>query len=161
MSYHLRQRGREHVILERRRVAERWRTERWDSLRLQFSNNWLELPGRPYMGTDPDVFAHSSDVVRFIVDYAAEIEAPVHTGVEVTSLSPSEGNGGYAIEITNGPINAQHVVIATGPFQRPLIPDFGRAIPLVVYQTDTSHYRNAAELPPGSVLVVGTGNSGC
>jgi putative flavoprotein involved in K+ transport len=79
MSYHLRQRGREHVILERRRVAERWRTERWDSLRLQFSNNWLELPDRPYVGTDPDGFAHSSDVVRFIVEYAAEIEAPVHT----------------------------------------------------------------------------------
>ncbi|WP_292549700.1 NAD(P)-binding domain-containing protein [Mesorhizobium sp.] len=112
-------------------------------------------------GTDSDGFARSSDVVRFIVDYAAEIEAPVYTGVEVTSLSPGEGNGGYAIETTNGPINAQHVVIATGPFQRPLIPDFGRAIPLVVYQTDTSHYRNAAELPPGSVLVVGTGNSGC
>ncbi len=95
MSYHLRQRGREHVILERRGVAERWRTERWDSLRLQFSNRWLELPGKPYVGTDPDGFAHSSDVVRFILDYAAETEAPVHTGVEVTSLSPGEGNGGY------------------------------------------------------------------
>src|SRR4051812_46378468 len=111
MSHHLRQRGREHVILERRRVAERWRTERWDSLRLQFSNRWLGLPGRPYAGPEPDKFAHSSDVVRFIVDYAAEIEAPVRTGVEVTSLGTTEGGGGYAIETTSGPINAQHVVI--------------------------------------------------
>ena len=161
MSYHLRQRGREHIILERRRVAERWRTERWDSLRLQFSNSWLELPGKPYVGTDPNGFAHYSDVVRFIVDYAAEIAAPVRTGVEVTSLSPDEGNGGYSIETTDGQINARHVVIATGPFQRPSIPDFGQAVPSVVYQTDTSHYRSPAELPPGSVLVVGTGNSGC
>ncbi len=161
MSHHLRQRGREHVILERRRVAERWRTERWDSLRLQFSNRLLGLPGRPYAGPEPDKFAHSSDVVRFIVDYAAEIEAPVRTGVEVTSLGTAEGGGGYAIETTSGPINAQHVVIATGPFQRPLIPGFCRNIPSAVYQTDTSHYRNATELPAGSVLVVGAGNSGC
>ena len=109
----------------------------------------------------PNGFTHYSDVVRFIVDYAAEIAAPVRTGVEVTSLSPDEGNGGYSLETTDGQINARHVVIATGPFQRPLIPDFGQAVPSVVYQTDTSHYRNPAELPPGAVLVVGTGNSGC
>ena len=129
MSYHLRQRGREHIILERRRVAERWRTERWDSLRFQLPNQWLELPGKPYAGTDPNGFTHHSDVVRFIVDYAAEIAAPVRTGVEVTSLSPDEGSGGYALETTDGQINARHVVIATGPFQRPLIPDYSRAVP--------------------------------
>ena len=97
MSYHLRQRGREHIILERRRVAERWRTERWDSLRFQLPNQWLELPGKPYPGTDPDGFTHHPDVVRFVLDYAAEIAAPVRTGVEVTSLSPDEGNGGYSL----------------------------------------------------------------
>ena len=160
MSYHLRQRGREHIILERRRVAERWRTERWDSLRFQLPNSWLELPGKPYAGTDPNGFTHYSDVVRFIVDYAAEIAAPVRTGVEVTSLSPDEG-GGYSLETTDGQINARHVVIATGPFQRPMIPDYSRAVPSSVYQTDATHYRNPAELPPGAVLIVGTGNSGC
>jgi putative flavoprotein involved in K+ transport len=96
MSYHLRQRGREHIILERRRVAERWRTERWDSLRFQLPNVWLELPGKRYAGTEPNGFTHHSDVVRFIVDYAAEIEAPVRTSVEVTSLSSDEDRGGYA-----------------------------------------------------------------
>jgi putative flavoprotein involved in K+ transport len=160
MSYHLRQRGREHIILERRRVAERWRTERWDSLRFQLPNSWLELPGKPYAGTDPNGFTHYSDVVRFIVDYAAEIAAPVRTGVEVTSLSTGEG-GDYLLETTNGQINARHVVIATGPFQRPMIPDYSRAVPSSVYQTDATHYRNPAELPPGAVLIVGTGNSGC
>lgn len=161
MSYHLRQRGREHIILERRRVAERWRTERWDSLRFQLPNLWLELPGKPYAGTDPKGFAHHSDVVRLIVDYAAEIAAPVRTGIEVTSLSPDEGNGGNSLETTDGHINARHVVIATGPFQRPMIPDFSRAIPSYVYQTDATHYRNPAELPPGAVLIIGSGNSGC
>ena len=160
MSYHLRQRGREHIILERRRVAERWRTERWDSLRFQLPNAWLALPGKSYSGTDPNGFMHHPDVLRFVLDYAAEIAAPVRTGVEVTSLSADEG-GGYSLETTDGPIDARHVVLATGPFQRPMIPNYSRAIPSSVYQTDAIHYRNPADLPPGAVLVVGAGNSGC
>src|SRR5215468_1991364 len=109
MSYHLRQRGREHIILERRRVAERWRTERWDSLRFQLPNAWLELPGKPYAGTDPSGFVHYSDVIRFIVDYAAQIAAPVRAGVEVTSLGADEASGRYTLETTNGKIDARHV----------------------------------------------------
>src|SRR3954453_11692801 len=109
MSYHLRQRGRENIILERRGIAERWRTERWDSLHFQLPNTWLELPGKPYTGADENGFPHHSDVVRFIVDYAAEIEAPVRTGVEVTSLSREEGNGGYSLATTERQINARHV----------------------------------------------------
>jgi len=161
MSYHLRQRGREHIILERHRVAERWRTERWDSLRFQLPNAWLELPGKPYAGTEPNGFTHHSDVVRFITDYAAEIAAPVRTGVEVTSLGADDASGGYALETSDGRIDARHVVIATGPFQRPTIPDYSRDIPSAVYQTAATRYRNPSELPPGAVLVVGAGNSGC
>ena len=161
MSYHLRQRGREHIILERRRIAERWRTERWDSLRFQLPNAWLELPGKPYAGTDPNGFTHHPDVVRFIVDYAAEIAAPVRTGVEVQSLRADDAGGDYALETTDGRIDARHVVVATGPFQRPAIPDFSRDIPSAVYQTDATRYRNPAVLPAGAVLVVGAGNSGC
>ena len=161
MSYHLLQRGREHIILERRRVAERWRTERWDSLRFQLPNSWLELPGKPYGGSDPDGFVHHSDVLRFIVDYAAEIAAPIRIGVEVTKLGPDENTGDYILETSNGQIQARHVVIATGPFQRPLIPDYSNGVPSSIYQTDAIHYRNAENLPPGAVLVVGSGNSGC
>ena len=158
MSYHLRQRGREHIILERHRIAERWRTERWDSLRFQLPNQWLDLPGKPYAGNEPDGFTHYPDVVRFILDYAAEIEAPVRTGVEVTSLKP--GNHGlYVLETTDGPIGARHAVIATGPFQRPLVPSFAKS--LAVHQIDAIHNRNPEDLPGGAVLVVGSGNSGC
>jgi putative flavoprotein involved in K+ transport len=161
MSYHLRQRGREHIILERHRIGERWRTERWDSLRFQLPNSFLALPGKSYAGADPDGFVHHADVLKFVVDYAAEIAAPVRTGVEVTTLTRNERNGEYALETSDGQIQARHVVIATGPFQRPLTPDFSRTIPSTVYQTDAIHYRNPENLPPGAVLVVGSGNSGC
>lgn len=161
MSHHLQQHGREHIILERRRIAERWRTERWDSLRFQLPNAWLGLPGKSYGGTDPDGFTHYLDVVRFILDYAAEIEAPVRTGVEVTSLNREQDQGVYVLETSEGRVCSRHVVIATGPFQRPLTPDFSQSIPPFVFQVHATHYRNPEELPSGAVLVVGTGNSGC
>ena len=160
MSYYLRQRGREHIILERHRVAERWRTERWDSLRFLLPNQWLSLPGKPYQGQDPQGFTHHPDVLRFVLDYAAEIDAPVRTGVDVTSLRQGD-DGSYTLATSDGPIEARHVVIATGPFQRPLVPAYAKALPANVHQIDAIHYRNPAELPPGAVLVVGSGNSGC
>jgi len=161
MSYHLRQRNREHVILERRRIAERWRTERWDSLHFQLPNRWLELPGKPYRGPQPDGFAHHTEVTDFILDYASEIAAPVRTGVEVTCLRGNGDRGGYLLETSDGLLGADHVVIATGPFQRPAVPDFARKIPGTVFQASTSEYRNPADLPAGAVLIVGSGNSGC
>lgn len=159
MSYHLSQRGREHVVFERRRIAERWRTERWDSLRFQLPNRWLELPGKTYSGSDPEGFSHKEDVLQFVLDYAQEIAAPVRTGVEVTRLSQSDDDC-YSIETSDGTIEARHVVIATGPFQHALIPDFSRAIPASIHQIDAAHYRNPEQLPQGAVLVVGSGNSG-
>ena len=161
MSYHLRERGREHILLERHRVAERWRTERWDSLRFQLPNRWLTLPGKPYRGADPDGFSHYSDVIRFIEDYSAEIDAPVHAGVEVRKLERDARWGGYALETNRGKINARHVVIATGPFQRPQLAEFATDIPADIQQTHASRYRNPGELQDGAVLVVGSGNSGC
>jgi putative flavoprotein involved in K+ transport len=160
MSYHLQQRGREHLVLERRRIAERWRTERWDSLRFQLPNAWLTLPGKAYSGPDPEGFTHHSDVIRFILDYAKDISAPVRTGVEVTKLSASDKAGEYLVDTQHGQICARHVVIATGPFQRPLTPEFSRALPHSIHQIDAIHYRNPDALPPSAVLVVGSGNSG-
>jgi putative flavoprotein involved in K+ transport len=147
--------------LERRRIAERWRTERWDSLRFLLPNRYLDLPGKSYTGSDPDGFVHHSDVLRFIVDYATEIVAPVRTGVEVTQLGPGDNAGEYTVETSDGLIEARRVVIATGPFQRPLIPIYSRAAPSSIKQIDAIHYRNPENLPPGAVLVVGSGNSGC
>ncbi len=161
MSFQLRARGREHVILERRRMAERWRSERWNSLYFQFPNWAVRLPGMSYSGDDADGFLHHTGIIRFIEDYAAQIDAPVREDTEVTVLRQYPETGGYVAETANGEISARRVVIATGPFQRPLIPDFSKNLPASIYQVDATHYRSPDELPRGAVLVVGSGASGC
>lgn len=159
MSFQLRERGREHVVLERRQVAERWRSERWDSLRFQFPNWSVCLPGMSHTGNDLNGFLHHTRITRFIEDYAAQIGAPVRENTEVMALR--QQTGGYVAETRDGDILARRVVIATGPFQRPLIPHFSKNLPSFIYQVDAAHYRSPDELPRGAVLVVGSGASGC
>ena len=155
MSHALSLLGRPHVVLERARVAERWRSERWDSLRFQFPNWALRLPSFGYTGDAPDEYAHRDDIVRFIESYAAFIQAPVRTGVSVQSLRP-----GFEIDTSEGIFRAGNVVIATGPYQQPVIPDAAAGLGDVM-QLTASGYRNPEQLPPGGVLVAGAGASGC
>jgi putative flavoprotein involved in K+ transport len=117
MSAVLQQRGREHVVLERLRVGERWRTERWESLRFQFPNWSLALPGYRYSGDDANGFAHWRDILRVIEDYAASTRAPVREHTEVTDLRADDGR--FVLSIREVTIHARHVVVATGPFQKP------------------------------------------
>ncbi|MCX7889310.1 MAG: NAD(P)/FAD-dependent oxidoreductase [Rhodobacteraceae bacterium] len=158
ISEHLGQRSIAHLVLERGRIAERWRSERWDSL-VANGPAWHDrFPGLEFAG-DPDAFAPKEAVADYLVDYARRIGAPIRTGVEVKSLRRLEGRPGFRAETTAGPIEAQHVVAATGPFQKPLIP------PIVpdgagLVQIHSAAYRNPAQLPPGAVLVVGCGSSG-
>ena len=161
VSYYLGQRGREHLVLERARVAERWRTQRWDSLMFQFPNWSMELPGRAYVGSNPDGFSHKDEVLAFIEEYALRIKAPVRTGVEVRSLRTASDPHCYLLSTNEGDFEARNVVIATGPYQRPRIPDLAKGLPYDVLQVHASDYRNPAQLPPGGVLVVGSGASGC
>jgi putative flavoprotein involved in K+ transport len=159
MSAVLQQRGLEHVMLERRRVGERWRAERWESLRFQFPNWSLELPGYAYSGYDPNGFAHWREILGVIEDYAASTRAPVREHTEVTELRADDN--GFALSVPDGTIHARHVVVATGPFQRPRIPQFSEGVALSVLQTDSTRYRRPEDLPDGAVLVVGSGASGC
>jgi putative flavoprotein involved in K+ transport len=161
MSYFLSQAGREHVILERGRVGERWRSERWDSFCFQFPNWTIELPGYKYQYDDPEAFAPGRDVVRFIEDYARFIKAPTRCGVEVTSLERAEDSSRYLLSTNKGTIGAANVVIATGPYQAPVIPAMTAHVPKNILQVHSSSYRNPPQLPPGAVLVVGSGASGC
>ncbi len=161
MSYHLRQLGREHLVIERARVAERWRSERWDTLRFQFPNWMVGLPGSSYGGSDPDGFMHRDDVARFIDEYAQRISAPVRCGVNATSLRNSEDARRLIVEAGDSRFEAASVVIATGPYQQPAVPSFAAALPQSVHQVPASRYRNAEGLPPGGVCVVGSGASGC
>jgi putative flavoprotein involved in K+ transport len=159
MSAVLQERGQEHVVLERRQVGERWRTERWESLRFQFPNWSLELPGYAYSGEDPDGFAHWREILRVIENYAASTRAPVREHTEVTGLRATDG--GFALSVPDATIHARHVVVATGPFQRPRIPQFSASVAPSVLQTDPTRYRRPKDLPDGAVLVVGSGASGC
>ena len=161
MSSVLQQRGREHVVLERRRIGERWRTERWESLRFQFPNWTLQLPGYTYRGNNPDRFAHYSEILRLVEDYAVSTGAPVREHTEALALTGHGTAGGFEVSLAEGSIHAQRVVIATGPFQRARIPDFARDVPPSVLQIDPTRYRSPEALPAGALLVVGSGASGC
>jgi putative flavoprotein involved in K+ transport len=161
LSYHLRGLGREHLILERARVAERWRTERWDSLTFQFPSWSIRLPGLDYRGSDPEGFAPRDEVIRFLDEYRASIAAPVREGVTVRAVTAKAGSARYLVETDAGAYETANVVAATGPYQAPALPPAATALPSGIVQVHSSRYRNPAMLPPGAVLVVGSGASGC
>jgi putative flavoprotein involved in K+ transport len=161
MSTVLQRCGHEHIVLERRRVGERWRTERWDSLRFQFPNWSIQLPGYSYPGDDPDGFAHYREIVRVVEHYAASSRAPVREHTEVVGVAEDADGKGFVVSLVDGSIQARRVVLATGPFQRPFIPPMAHDVSPSVLQTDPTGYRNPQELPDGAVLVVGSGASGC
>ncbi|WP_128926105.1 flavin-containing monooxygenase [Bradyrhizobium guangxiense] len=148
-----------HLVLERSRIAKRWRTERWDGPRFQFPNWSVQLPDFPFAHTDPDGFATSSEIVEFISAYADFIAAPIRCGVSVDALHRKQSGTGFVAETSGGPIEADNVVVATGPYQRPLIPSLLQE-EADVFQLHASQYRSPDQLPSGAVLVVGSGASG-
>ena len=159
MSEHLGRAGISHLVLERARIAERWRSERWDSL-VANGPAWHDrFPGMTFEGFAPDAFVPKDDVADYFVDYAAMINAPVRTGVDVLSLSRNVSGPGFIAETSAGEVTARYVVAATGPFQRPVVPPIIPA-EAPVEQIHSSAYRNPLELPEGAVLVVGAGSSG-
>ncbi len=159
MSEHLTALGEPHLVVERRRIAERWRSERWDSL-VANGPAWHDrFPSREFTGIDPDAFATARDVVDYFVGHAEQIKAPIRCGVEVTALRKSADGGGFRADTSAGVIEAANVVAATGPFQRPLIPALVPAETGIV-QMHSNAYRNPGQLPPGEVLVIGAGSSG-
>jgi putative flavoprotein involved in K+ transport len=158
MSHRLKQRGLAHLVLERHRIAERWRSERWDGLKFQFPNWSVRLPDFPFPHTDPDAFATSRDILDFITAYADFVAPPIRCGVEVTKLQRRLGEPGFVAKTFGGPIEAKNVVVATGPYQRPAIPAVLRDD--AIFQVHASQYRSPDRLPSGAVLVVGSGASG-
>ena len=159
MSEHLTKLGEPHLVVERHRIAERWRSERWDSL-VANGPAWHDrFPTRKFSGIDPESFASASDVVAYFVAHAERIRAPIRCGVEVTALRRNADGSGFRADTSAGVIEAANVVAATGPFQRPVIPGLVPADAGIV-QIHSSGYRNPGQLPPGEVLVIGAGSSG-
>jgi putative flavoprotein involved in K+ transport len=156
-SHELGRLGIGHVVIERGRIAERWRTERWDSLRL-LTPNWMTLlPGHAYAGPHPDGFMSLPELIEFLAGYAAAFDAPVEQETAVTALRPL--GEGWHVETTAGCWRARAVVIATGHCGRPALPPFAAALSPAIHQLPASAYRNPGSLPPGGVLVVGAAAS--
>ena len=125
MSYHLKRLGREHLVIERGRVGQSWRSERWESLMFQFPNSSIQLPGYTYESDDPDGYVPKDEIVRFIENYAALIDAPLFCGLRVVALRKNSASGRLLVETEQGPsFEAVNVVVATGPFHLPQIPAF-------------------------------------
>jgi putative flavoprotein involved in K+ transport len=157
-SHHLGRLGVEHVVLERGRVGETWRTARWDSFHLNTPNWCTDLPGRSVSEEDPDAFAPLADVIGLLEAYADEISAPVRSA-DVTALR-SETDG-FTLQLADDTLSTRTVVVATGAFQQPLAVAEAADLPGDVVRMHTSAYRHPGELPEGGVLVVGSGQSGC
>ncbi len=157
-SRFLTQRAIEHVVLDRGEIANSWRTQRWDSLRL-LTPNWLSrLPGFAYDGPDPDGFMTVPEVIAFIERYAAVVEAPVRTGTTVTDVSAI--GGGYCVTTDRGTWEAPTVVLASGGFNLPNVPALAAAVPSSVTTINAASYRRPDQLPDGAVLVVGASATG-
>ena len=159
MSEHLSNCKVPHLVLERHRIAERWRSERWDSL-VANGPAWHDrLPGMEFADFDPNAFPSKERVADYLVAYADMINAPIRCGVEVREVRRNVGRPGFRVETSDGVIEADSVVAATGSFQIPVIPDLVPA-DAEVTQIHSSAYRNPDQLPEGAVLVVGAGSSG-
>jgi putative flavoprotein involved in K+ transport len=148
----------EHVVLERGEVANSWRYERWESLRLLTPNWQCRLPGFPYLGKDPDGFMAMTEVVERISDFAVAISAPVRTHTTVTSVSREDR--GYRIATSGGEIHCSSVVLASGAANVPHVPKIREAVPARIDCVTAFDYCNPERLPSGGVLVVGASATG-
>lgn len=159
VSEHLTRHGVPHLVFERARIAERWRTGRWDSL-VANGPAWHDrFPNMRIPGVDPDGFASKEQIADYFAAYARKFDAPIRTGVEVTKVVRNVRRPGFTVETSDGVIMAQRVVVATGPFHRPVIPAIAPSDTRFT-QIHSADYRNPSQLPAGAVLVVGAGSSG-
>ncbi|MBS1103225.1 NAD(P)-binding domain-containing protein [Gluconobacter sp. Dm-62] len=159
MSEHLGKRGVPHLVVERGKIAQRWRAERWDSL-VANGPAWHDrFPNRTFDETAPDGFAPRAQLVEYFEAYAGQIDMPVRCGVEIRHLKKSADGSGFEAQTADGTIRAKNVVVATGPFQKPSFPQI---IPedFDVLQMHSNTYKNPQQIPEGGVLVIGAGSSG-
>jgi putative flavoprotein involved in K+ transport len=158
-SWYLSQAKVDHVVLESGRVAETWRSRRWDSFCLVTPNWTVQLPGAKYEGPEPDGFMSLAELVDHFQSYANSFDAPVEENCAVTKLEAD--GGGFLLTLAAGKIKARSVVVATGAYQRPHRPAGAVSLPNDVVQLFAEEYTHPAALPPGAVLVVGSGQTGC
>jgi putative flavoprotein involved in K+ transport len=159
-SWCLKQAGVEHVVFEAGTVAETWRTRRWDSFCLVTPNWAVRLPGAAYTGPDPDGFMQLPELIAFFESWAASFTPPVQEKTNVSSLEADSG-GHFVLTLPSGKLRARNVVVASGAYQKAHRPAGAEALPKTIHQVLAEDYRNPDALPPGKVLIVGSGQTGC
>src|SRR6516165_3626181 len=160
ISWHLANRGIGHIVLEKERAGQAWRTERWDSFCLVTPNWQCQLPGYPYQGPDPQGFMLRGEIIDYIDGFVASFDPPLREGVTVRSLHTNPQHG-FTLETSHGTYLADQVVIAAGGYQIPVIPRCAERLDPDLVQINSAEYRNPDQIPAGAVLVVGSGQSGC
>jgi putative flavoprotein involved in K+ transport len=159
MSYYLAQQGRPHVVLEQAAQAgEAWRNHRWDSFTFVTPNWMIQLPGAAYAGPDPEGFLTRSEIVTYFEQYVERFRLPVRYQTQARAVEPKDN--GYRVTTDQGVYQAAQVVIATGSFQYSKLPPVSANLPAALRQLHSGEYRHPDGLPPGAVLVVGSGQSG-
>ena len=159
-SWHLSHAKVDHVVLDAGRIAETWRTRRWDSFRLITPNWAIELPGTAYAGGDPDGFMPLAELIGFFESWAASFNPPVVGSTHVSQLE-ADPAGGFVLTVEGGHVRARTVVVASGGYQKAHRPPGAELLPAAVHQVLAEDYQNPAALPPGNVLIVGSGQTGC
>ena len=159
-SWYLTQANIDHVVLEAGRVAETWRTRRWDSFRLITPNWAVGLPGTAYAGEEPDGYMSLAELIAFFDSWAASFNPPLSDNTHVSSLE-ADSKAGFVLTVGGGHVRARSVVVASGGYQRPHRPVGADSLPVALYQVLAEDYQNPAALPPGNVLIVGSGQTGC
>ncbi len=160
ISHCLKERGIDHLIFEKERLGESWRTKRWDSFCLVTPNWQCQLPGFHYSGNDPDGFMKKDEIVAYIEAYAQSFQPPLREGVNVSRLAQDEA-ARFVVSTSIGDYLADQVVVATGGYQVPSVPRIAERLPATVSQMLSSDYKNPDLIGPGEVLIVGSGQSGC
>jgi putative flavoprotein involved in K+ transport len=161
VSYCLKQRGIDHLVLEGRRVAYSWRDERWDTFCLVTPNWQCQLPGYAYAGSDPQGFMQKDEIVAYVEGYLRAYDLPVREGVMVESLSEARSESArFELTTAHGVFTAEQVVVATGCYHKAFLPAYAQEIPKRIVTLHSSNYKNPESLPEGAVLVVGSGQSG-
>ncbi|QNK61065.1 NAD(P)-binding domain-containing protein [Pedobacter sp. PAMC26386] len=158
MSYYLTQKNIRHLVVEGGQIAQRWRSESWDSLRLLTPNNQANLPAWSYHGNDPDGYMKVSEYISYLEKYAQSFDSPILTGVPVDSVSKE--NGKFYIQAGTQGWVTNTLVIATGHCNTPIIPDSSKNVNQEITQFSAGQYTNPNQIPPGGILVVGAGASG-
>lgn len=166
VSYFLQQKGCKHIVFEKGRIGESWLSQRWDSFQLNTPNFFSTLPGLPYAGAESGGFWQAQDLVKYLQGYVEHFQLPVQTGVTVVAVERAENGESFLVKIrkvngTDDSVMSRAVIVASGIQRVPKIPALHSKLPADIFQLHTADYRSPQSLPPGAVLVVGSGQSGC